>query len=277
MKKVYIPIVVLMGLIIAMPAYAVPAGNYPGLQELIDTADAIVILRIDRNLSDFGGSPIFYSTHECYIYQTIKGNIAKNTRITLQLYDTVTALVTPYAQFSTHLMFLMKKARQDEPTEYRTLTFKGAQILLPPLGHEKAPEGKTIEQKIKKLIKDAIAYREKESQKNLKFLATMLGNQGMAETKEKKDRLRWIKKCIADFKKVKLGMTREEVGKLLPWDGGFQGFVAVRFCHPECRFFKVDVEFSVKRNPSDQDRVINSPKDKVVAVSKPYIEYPIMD
>ena len=183
MKKGHVLIVVLMRLIIAMPAYAVPIGYYPGLQELIDRADAIVILRIDRHLTDFR-SPTFYSTHECYIYQTLKGNIPKNTRINLQLMNTEASFVTPYAHGSTHLMFLMKKATEDEPTEYRTLTFKGAQILLSPLGHEKAPEGKTIEQKIKKLIKDSIAYRAKEYQKNLKFLETMLGKQGMAETQK---------------------------------------------------------------------------------------------
>jgi len=184
MKKGYVLIVVLMGLIIAMPAYAVPIGYYPGLQELIDRADAIVILRIDRHLTDFR-SPTFYSTHECYIYQTIKGNIPKNTRINLQLMNTEASFVTPYAHGSTHLIFLMKKATEDEPTEYRTLTFKGAQILLSPLGQEKAPEGKTIEQKIKKLIRDSIAYQAKEHEKKQMFLKAMLAQQKAAELSSK--------------------------------------------------------------------------------------------
>jgi len=169
-----------MGLIIAMSAYAVPIGYYPGLQELIDRADAIVVLRIDRHLTDFG-SPTFYSTHECYIYQTIKGNIPEKTRINLQLMNTEASFATPYAHGSTHLMFLMKKATEDEPTEYRTLTFKGAQILLSPLGHEKAPEGKTIEQKIQKLIRDSIAYQTKEHEKKQMFLKAMLARQEAAE------------------------------------------------------------------------------------------------
>lgn len=53
----------------AVIARAVPIGHYPGLKKLIDTADAIVGLRIDRHLSDFD-SATFYSTHECFIYQT---------------------------------------------------------------------------------------------------------------------------------------------------------------------------------------------------------------
>jgi len=163
-------------LISSVPGHAVPIGYYPGLETLIKQADAIVILRIDRHLTGFG-SPTFYSTHECYIYQTLKGDIKNNSRINLQLMNTEASFVTPYAWGSTHLMFLMKKATDDEPTEYRTITFKGAQILLSPLGHEKPPKGRTIEEKIKNLIKDTIAYWAKEHEKNQKFLETMLGKQ----------------------------------------------------------------------------------------------------
>ena len=161
---------------IVAPAFvqAEPIGYFPGLKKLIDAADAIVVLRIDRHLSGFG-SPNFYSTHECYIYQTVKGEIPINTRTTLQLMNTEASFATPYAYGSTHLMFLMKKATEDEPTEYRTLTFKGAQTLLPPLGREKAPQGKTVEDKVKGLINQAIAHQAKEHQKRQRFLNSMIG------------------------------------------------------------------------------------------------------
>ena len=102
--------------------------------------------------------------------------------------NTEASFATPYAHGSTHLMFLMKKATEDEPTEYRTITFKGAQTLLSPLGHEKAPEGKTIEDKVKKIIKDAIVYQAKEHEKRQKHLKSMLGEQGTAEPKDALDK-----------------------------------------------------------------------------------------
>jgi hypothetical protein len=189
MKRTQFISIVLLALAVTLVAFAVPIGGPPPkLAKLIDMADAIVILRIDRHISGFG-SPTFYSTHECFIYQTIKGDIPKNTRIKLQLMNTKGSFATPYSWGSTHLMFLMKKVAEDEPTEYRTVKVNGAQILLSPLGHEKSPQGRTIEQKIKNLIKDSIAYQAKENQKNLKFLETMLGKQGMAETQKQKDRL----------------------------------------------------------------------------------------
>ncbi|MHC4353570.1 MAG: hypothetical protein ACYS0H_12740 [Planctomycetota bacterium] len=186
MRK-FIVVGMLSVLFTSLVAWAVPIGHYPGLKKLIGSADAIVILRIDRHLSGFG-SPTFYSTHECYIYQTIKGDIQANTRMNLRLMNTDASFASPYAHGSTHLMFLMKRATKDEPTEYRTITFKGAQILLSPLGHEKAPTGKTIYQKVRNVISDAIAYQAKEHEKKQKFLKTMLEKEEDAEKRIN----RWI-------------------------------------------------------------------------------------
>lgn len=160
-------------LISTVPSHAVLIGDYPGVTKLIDISDAIVILRIDRHITDYG-SPTLYSTHECFICQSLKGSISKNTRINLQLMDTQVNFVTPYAWGAVHLMFLMKKQTENEPTEYRTLAYKGAHISLPPLGNEKTPEGKTIEEKIKYLIKKSISYQAKEHEKRQKFLESML-------------------------------------------------------------------------------------------------------
>src|SRR5437773_5142666 len=119
--------VVLAGLAVVLAtsiAHAVEIGFFPGLDELIGKADAIVILRVDRHVTDFGSSTL-YSTHDCYVYQTLKGDIPINKTIRLQLMDTRTSFVTPYAIHSTHLMFLTKKRAENEPTEYRTIEIRG--------------------------------------------------------------------------------------------------------------------------------------------------------
>ena len=270
MHKRYALIAIAIWLIVA-PTYAVEIGYYPGLQELIDKSDAIVILRVDQHLTDFH-SPTLYSTHKCYICQTLKGDIPKNTRINLQLMNTESSFATPYAHGSTHLMFLMKKATEDEPTEYRTLMSRGAQTLLSPLGQEQKPEGNTVELQIKSLIRDSIAYQAKEYQEKQKLLKTMLGEQSVIQKPKQQEQTQWVMKCMDDFQDIKIGMTREEVKRMLPMDAGLQSPVVVRFYHPECAYFKVDIEFSVKRNSSDQNRVVSSMKDRVVSVSKPYIQ-----
>ncbi len=93
------------------------------------------------------------------------------------------------------------------------------------------------------------------------------GQHGMGE-----QHVKWVIKCLTDFYSIKPGMTREEIEKRFPMDGGEQGVSPVRFTHPECPHFKIDVEFSFKRNPNDQNRAVVSPEDKATKISKPYLE-----
>lgn len=92
-----------------------------------------------------------------------------------------------------------------------------------------------------------------------------------------RDRVTWVAKCLKDFQAIKVGMTRQHVEKRFHLDGGLQGVSPVRFTHPECPYFKIDVEFSFKRNPQDQNRAITSPDDRATKVSKPYFETPYLD
>lgn len=150
-------------------AHAVRIGSFTGLDELIEKADAIVILRVERHVTDFG-SPTLYSTHDCYIYQTLKGTIPGNSVIRVQLMDTRTAFVTPYAIGSTHLMFLTKKRTPNEATDYRTIEFQGANIRLTPFGHEKTPAGKTVKEQVKSILKRTAEYNVKQHEKEQAFL-----------------------------------------------------------------------------------------------------------
>jgi len=174
-RNIYFTLIIAVILILSpLIAKAVLIGDYPGLKKLIDMSDAIVILRID-SAATCGMSPSLYMTYDCYIYQTLKGNIPKNTRIKLQLMDTNVNFVPPYGCMSTHLMFLIKKQNADEPTEYRTLGFQGANVRLSPFGNEKTPKGSTLEEQIRNLIKDSIEYWSKEQDKERRFLEMMIG------------------------------------------------------------------------------------------------------
>jgi hypothetical protein len=163
----------LAAVLTAPVAQAVLIGFFPGLDELIDKADAIVILRIDKSHDDFGSSTL-YSTHDCYICQTLKGDIPAKSRMPLRLMDTRTSFVNPFAHSSTHLMFLTKKRSQNEPTEYRTIEFRGANVRLSPFGHEERPQGKTIKEQIVALLKSAAEYERKQHEKQQAFLDRMI-------------------------------------------------------------------------------------------------------
>jgi hypothetical protein len=161
-------------------AHAVMIGFFPGLDELIKKADAIVILRVDHHV-DAQSNPTLYTTHDCYVYQTLKGNIPTNRTVRLQLMDTRTSFATPFALHSTHLMYLTKKRSPDEPTEFRTIEFRGANVRLPPTGHESAPVGKTIADQIRSVLRRAAEQNKKDHDKRQSFLTQMI--KGTAEQK----------------------------------------------------------------------------------------------
>jgi hypothetical protein len=91
------------------------------------------------------------------------------------------------------------------------------------------------------------------------------------------ERARWVAECLKDFESIKVGMTRSQIEQRFPLDGGIQGVSIGRFAHPACPYFKIDASFEFKRNAADQNRAIRADEDKVVKVSKPYIESPFYD
>jgi hypothetical protein len=87
----------------------------------------------------------------------------------------------------------------------------------------------------------------------------------------------WVQSCLTDFAAIKPGMTRREVESRFRMDGGIHSLSSLRLVHPACAYFKIDVEFDCKKNAADQNRVIVSPDDPVIRVSKPYLEFPYAD
>ncbi len=182
MRKAGIVVIVLLAVFVPAGIHAIFIGDFPGWKELIDSADAIVILRIDRYSDTHTVFMTPYRTYQCFIYQTLKGDIPKDSQIELELMDARFEFVSPYALSSTHLMFLAKEEKGDEPAVYWTLPVKGANIEVSPFGQEKPPRGATIEEQIRNLVKSAIAYRAKEHEKHQKFLRSLLEEHPEAET-----------------------------------------------------------------------------------------------
>jgi hypothetical protein len=161
--------------LLAPLAHAVIIGFFPGLEQLVRQSDAVVILRVDKKVTDMGDN--LYSTHDCYIYQTLKGDIPPNSTARFQLMDTRSSFATPYATHSTHLMFLTKKRSENEPADYRTIEIIGANVALSPLGHEVLPEGNTTEDQIRSILAQQVKRSITAFQKEQDFLNMMIHNE----------------------------------------------------------------------------------------------------
>lgn len=83
--------------------------------------------------------------------------------------------------------------------------------------------------------------------------------------------------CLKIFESITNGMTRAEVEKKLTMDGGLRGVSPVRFIDPGCPGFKISVEFNFKKDAADQNRAIFGKDNRVIRVSKPYVQRPFMD
>jgi hypothetical protein len=94
--------------------------------------------------------------------------------------------------------------------------------------------------------------------------------QGDAPSREE-----WVLKSLKEMSEVKAGMTRGELLKVFGEEGGISTRTQRTYVYKKCRYFKVDVKFEPVGNV--WERLAESPEDKIVEISKPYIDYSVLD
>jgi len=82
-----------------------------------------------------------------------------------------------------------------------------------------------------------------------------------------------VEQALKDCEQVKTAGTRREVMKYFILDGGLQFPAKTRYVYPKCTYLHVEVEFELVR-PAE---IASLPDDKVIGVSKLYVEYPATD
>src|SRR6185369_14209709 len=85
----------------------------------------------------------------------------------------------------------------------------------------------------------------------------------------------WIAKSLREIEAVKVGMTRADLAKVFSTEGGLSTRTQQRFVYRECPYIKVDVEFEAVGQPGN--RTIRNPDDKITKISKPFLEWTIID
>jgi hypothetical protein len=77
---------------------------------------------------------------------------------------------------------------------------------------------------------------------------------------------------------IKPGMTRSQLLTVFTTEGGMYTSLQRRFVSRECRYFKVDVRFEAVGGASpDHGRVVEGPDDRIVTISKPFLEFEVTD
>ena len=91
----------------------------------------------------------------------------------------------------------------------------------------------------------------------------------------------WIAKSLKEIEKVTVGMTRADLLKVFTTEGGLSTGLKRTYVYRGCLYIKVDVEFEPVGRPARdaEGRValIEADEDVIKKISKPYLEWSILD
>lgn len=85
----------------------------------------------------------------------------------------------------------------------------------------------------------------------------------------------WIARSLKEIEGIKVGMTRVDLLKVFKEEGGISTRTWRRYAYRDCPYIKVDVEFEPVGEPDDE--LGQSPKDKIIKISRPFLEWSIID
>jgi hypothetical protein len=89
------------------------------------------------------------------------------------------------------------------------------------------------------------------------------------------EQARWIRENLPELESIKVGMTRGELLKVFMEEGGISTRTWHRYVYRKCGYVKVDLEFAFE---SDKDNtLLDRPDDRITKISKPYLEWTVMD
>ncbi len=82
-----------------------------------------------------------------------------------------------------------------------------------------------------------------------------------------------VQQALQNYQQLKVGLSRSDAIRYFVPDGGMQFPSSGRYVDPSCRYLHVDIEFKLAK----PDAILPSPDDKIMSISKLYVEYPAKD
>ena len=98
---------------------------------------------------------------------------------------------------------------------------------------------------------------------------------GMADSCSNEDHTRWTARVLQNVGTIHPGMTRKELMKEFTTEGGLSSRSRRTYVYRDCPYIKVDVEF--RPAPGSSRSQDEHPDDTITSISRPYLQYSIMD
>jgi hypothetical protein len=95
------------------------------------------------------------------------------------------------------------------------------------------------------------------------------------------DHTAWVSQTLIKMETIKTGMTRESLLKVFRMEGGLSTGLQRTYVSRDCPYFKVDVRFQAIGRPNrDKDgrvTLVEDSRDKIVSISRPYLQFSTLD
>jgi hypothetical protein len=85
----------------------------------------------------------------------------------------------------------------------------------------------------------------------------------------------FIEESLRNISELKVGMKRKDLLVNFGEEGGISSRSQKHYVYNKCSFIKINVRFEPVGNATD--KLNESPDDKIIEISKPYLEYEITD
>jgi hypothetical protein len=85
---------------------------------------------------------------------------------------------------------------------------------------------------------------------------------------------KWVDSVMRSILAVKPGTTRRRLLEVFMEEGGLSTRTQRTYVYRHCPYIKVDVQFAAVGN---EDGSAEMPGDKIVTISRPYLDYSTMD
>jgi hypothetical protein len=104
---------------------------------------------------------------------------------------------------------------------------------------------------------------------------------GSANAQSNNEHVAWVVKALMRMQTIKPGMTRENLLTVFTTEGGISTGLHRTFVSRDCPYFKVDVDFQAAGRPDRDDdgrvTLVEGSQDVIVKISRPYLEFSILD
>ncbi len=109
------------------------------------------------------------------------------------------------------------------------------------------------------------------------FIATLRPSAEQASACDQ-EHTAWIDEVMREIETIKPGMTRADVLKVFEEDGGLSTVRQRSYLYSRCKNIKVTFYFEPVEKPDSEGRIWHeSAADKIVKMSRPFLESPAMD